>query len=393
MDFRFVSNKPWVDETVRLRKTLFFTTLIMAILGVILAIIGIVLIAYMEFVVGVVAIIFGILIPLGYLGANVLLFARRRKSYDKNMIVEYHFTEDALEIIRLSDNFKSKNVIDYSSFSVNKVYNKSRFLVLKTKSYYSDVIVIRKKDIVLGEGDVMSQAIVSFVSFLMAKVAEANRAIEVTCQDTDTEALEQISGQNSADSDENIAGDIANVDTSSVEIEDFTESDDVDDIVDESNDIEPSPTVCRYDVVEEDVALESDTAEVIAESEGEPKEVSLDEDDTLDDNVADDVIDDNYTLDDDVADNVIDEDDTLDNTLDEDSVEDDIVDDITVDDDGEGDRETLCEEMYSNEEMEHDSLFDYGERIVTNDDLVSKPHEDNNYFHDYSYRDDEEDKA
>ena len=233
MEVRFISNKPWVDETIRLRKALYFTTIFMVLLGVILGILGVVLLAYMEFVVGVIAIAFGILLPVGYVGANIALFAKRRKEFDKSMIIEYKFDEKGVTITKVSDTYKAKNVIDYVNLKLSKVYNKSRFIMLKTKSYYSDMIALRKSDIVTHEGENKDAILVKFINFLMAKLAESTLADEVT-----TSEENEINGQNSV---------------SHLQFEDLSPKDDNVDIDDERQDADDNNGSVKFEVIEENV--------------------------------------------------------------------------------------------------------------------------------------------
>ena len=264
MEFRFISKKPWVDETLRLRRSLVYTTLTMVVLGIVLAIIGIVLLAYMEFAVGVVAVTFGVLLPVGYLLANALLFMRRRKAYDRSMIIEYKFKDDTLEIIKLSDSYKSKTVVDYDHLGLVKVINKPRYLLLKTKGFFTDMLVIRKSDAV-ADGD-SGEMISNFISFLMSDVVRRKADAEVTCQEEPVDVAvndEQCDATDSVQVVSNAAVEDNAPREESVTFEDLTAYDEVVDIEDEDDGLELDLANKRYtvDLDEADDPIDSNVTE------------------------------------------------------------------------------------------------------------------------------------
>lgn len=183
MKVDFVSKKPWSEETLKFRIALFFTGLVMAVLGLIIAIIGVVLIAYAEYVVGCVAIIGGVLIPVAYIGVNIGILIRLRKKFDNKTIAEYIFKDDELEVIRISDNYKFKAVISYAG--LKKVINRVRYFVVVTKE---DSIVVKKSGLVTSDGANRNKVIGELIVYLMSKISVNGVMKEVTCTDkTDEE--------------------------------------------------------------------------------------------------------------------------------------------------------------------------------------------------------------
>lgn len=174
MEIRFVAKKPWINADMKLKKALMITTALMAIIGLICAIVGVILTVYQEYVVGIVSIIIGALIPVSYFLVNVFMLAEQRKKFDRNLIVEYTFFEDRMEVVSLSNNYKSKSVVNYSGLISLKTRIRYFFLRFETESF-----VIRKGDI-KAESD-KARTINELLVYLNSKIRDNMLAKESTC--------------------------------------------------------------------------------------------------------------------------------------------------------------------------------------------------------------------
>lgn len=174
MEIRFVSKKPWVNADIKLKRGLMITTAIMAVIGVICAIIGVVLTVYQEYAVGIISIIVGVFIPVSYFLINVFMLAEQRKKFDKNLIVEYAFFEDRMEVVELSNNYKAKSVVNYSGLLSLKVRMRYFFLRFESESF-----VIRKSDVKASSD--RTRAVNELMVYLNSKIRDNILAKESTC--------------------------------------------------------------------------------------------------------------------------------------------------------------------------------------------------------------------
>ena len=206
MEIRFVSKKPWVNADIKLKRGLMITTAIMAVIGVICAIIGVVLTVYQEYAVGIISIIVGVFIPVSYFLINVFMLADQRKMFDKNLIVEYAFFEDRMEVVELSNNYKAKSVVNYSGLLSLKVRMRYFFLRFESESF-----VIRKSDVKASSD--RTRAVNELMVYLNSKIRDNMLAKESTCAtdeapescDEEIEEITEIASEIDLNNEESIA--------------------------------------------------------------------------------------------------------------------------------------------------------------------------------------------
>lgn len=267
MEIRFISKKPWVNADIKLKKALMITTTLMAMIGLICAIVGVILTVYQEYVVGIVSIIIGALIPVAYFLINIFMLAEQRKKFDKNLIVEYAFFEDHMEVISLSNNYKSKSVVNYSGLISLKTRMRYFFLRFETESF-----VIRKGDVKVASDK--TRAINELLVYLNSKIRDNMLAKESTCAtDEVTESaedeLEEITdnvSKTDLDVEESSVYEFENLDNETVDNVDV--EDENNEIVENSEESEDSEDSDNIDSIDEEAELEN-SKDDLEESENE----------------------------------------------------------------------------------------------------------------------------